>query len=289
MLKCVFVGRRGRFNQYVADWLSARTDLCHILWTDTNRNTWAWRWGWVRRALRTWGWIGTADRIVFRIYSHLSRETMAGWKRLHQDLLSRASPTSSAKDVAHTMVESLNAHGTKDLLRRLQPDIVFVQCVTQIIHDDILAIPRLGTFVYHEGLTPEYRGLHTIMWAIANGDDDKVGYTLLKANATVDGGDVYAQGATSLDPLSTPITYIGHWALFEGLNDVSQVLAALEEGTAQPIDTSARQNGYYSYLPYSGWRRILARRRERGLPAVIAEPRRRSHLATAGPRGASRL
>ncbi len=272
MLKCVFVGRRGPFNQYIADWLSGRTELCHILWTDTNRDTWTWRWAWLRRALRRWGWIGTADRIAFRIYMHLSGENTVGRQTLHRDIRSRGPLTSSAKDVPRTSVESLNTEETKILLRGIQPDIVFVQCVTQIIRDEILSIPRLGTFVYHEGLTPEYRGLHTILWAVANGDDDKVGYTLLRANATIDGGEVYAQGVTGLDPLSTPISYIGHWALFEGLHDVDSALQALEQGTARPLDTSIRRGACYSYFPYSAWRRLVRRRRERGVPEVITQP-----------------
>jgi hypothetical protein len=224
--------------------------------------------------------MGTADRIAFRIYIKLSVENKAGCRRFSQDMRSWAPLTGSAQHVAQTMVESLNAEETKDLLRRIQPDIVFVNCVTQIIRDEILRIPRLGTFVYHEGLTPEYRGLHAINWAISNGDDDKVGYTLLKADAKIDGGQVYAQGMTSLDPLSTPLGYIGHWTLYEGLDDVDKVLHALEEGTAQPLDTSTRHSGYYSYFTYSGWRRILRRRRERGVPDVIKVPGWHSTVAT---------
>ena len=276
MLKCVFVSRKGPFGQYVADWLTARTELCHIFWTDTSRFTWTWRRAWLRRALVRWGWMGTADRIAFRIYTLVSAEMKEGLRRLHQDMRSVAPLKSTAKEVAQTLVESLNAEETKVLLHSIQPDIMLVQCVSQIIRDDILSIPRLGTFVYHEALTPEYRGLHTILWAVANGDDGKVGYTFLKANAKIDGGeDFYAQGVTTLDPLSTPMSYIGHWALFEGLEDVGRVLDDLSEGNAQPLDTSTRQSGYYSYFPYSGWRRILGRRRGRGIPNVIREIRRR--------------
>ena len=139
---------------------------------------------------------------ISNLHPRVSRNER-GIATLHQDMRSVAPLKTTAKEVAQTLVESLNAEETKVLLHSIQPDLMLVQCVSQIIRDDILSIPRLGTFVYHQALTPEYRGLHTILWAVANGDDGKVGYTFLKANAKIDGGEVYAQGVTTLDAIDT--------------------------------------------------------------------------------------
>jgi methionyl-tRNA formyltransferase len=160
---------------------------------------------------------------------------------------------------------SVNTPEVLDYVRSCRPDVVFIVCISQFVKSELANIPRLGTFVYHEGVTPEYRGVHTPFWAIANGDDDKVGYTLLKISEVLDEGPVYAQGATHLHTLKAPLGYIGHGALVEGLEDVAQVFKGLNDGSAQPIDVTGRPNAYYSYFRYSQLKRIFARRREAGI------------------------
>ena len=167
---------------------------------------------------------------------------------------------------------NVNSTEVESFLKGHGPDIIFVNCISQLISPRICEIPKLGTFIYHEGLTPEYRGQHTVFWALANGDDDRIGYTLLRANKQLDGGEVYAQGRTRLEPLASPMGYTGHWALFEGLPDVAQVLSQLEENRIQPIDTTSRKDAYYSYFPYSQLQHIRRRRRERNLPISPKTP-----------------
>lgn len=266
MLKCIFIGRRNNFNQYFVDWLATQVDLQAVVWADRSRFSWSWRWRWLKRARKRWGLFGTADRILYRIVAlRRNGEKRCGWMRMAKDIRAAQPVPSCGDHVEQLFTHSVNTPEIEALAKRMQCDIIIANCVAQLISDRIVRIPRLGLYIYHEGLTPEYRGQHTVMWAVANGDDDKVGYTLLRANDRFDAGEVYAQGRTQLDPLATSLGYVGHWALFEGLHDVKRVIEELEAGTAKPIDTSGRKNGLYSYFPYSQMRRINRRRRQKGL------------------------
>jgi len=57
---------------------------------------------------------------------------------------------------------------------------------------NIYCRPRLGTFVFHDSLLPEYRGFSPTVWAIINGEDH-TGVTLFKITDEVDAGDIVDQ------------------------------------------------------------------------------------------------
>lgn len=59
--------------------------------------------------------------------------------------------------------------------------------------------PRLGTFVFHDSLLPEYRGFSPTVWAIINGEDH-TGVTLFEIADAVDSGDIVDQERVSIGP-----------------------------------------------------------------------------------------
>jgi methionyl-tRNA formyltransferase len=61
---------------------------------------------------------------------------------------------------------------------------------------------RLGAFVFHDSLLPEYRGFSPTVWAIANGEDH-TGVTLLEAAAEADQGDIVDQARVPIGPQET--------------------------------------------------------------------------------------
>lgn len=265
MLKCVFVARPTTFSTFLVDWLAQRTHLQAVVDADMDRETWAWRYRWFHRSRKRHGLLSSIDRALFRAWCLRSREINEGWHAMMDDIR-RACPVPPAQRVETLKVSSVNAPAVEALLARLQPDILIANCIAERMTPRIYSQPRCGTFIYHEGVTPEYRGVHSVFWALANGDDDKVGYTLLKANDEFDAGPVYAQGSIRIDPLSNPMGYIGHWALFEGLGDVERVLVDLEHGTASPMPPRVSTDGYFSYFPLTGLLRIRRRRAARKLP-----------------------
>ncbi len=63
----------------------------------------------------------------------------------------------------------------------------------ELLREEIRSIPRHGVFLWHEGFTPEYKGLYSPFWAAHNLDFDRIGYTLLRMNDEYDAGQVFAR------------------------------------------------------------------------------------------------
>lgn len=246
-------------------------DLRGIVWADANRSSWVWRRHWLRAQLKRQGALGVVDQILFRLIWMRNAEYVRGAARMRNELAARDPGSPVGKwPCAHLQCDALNDEVSRFAVS-LRPDLIFVNCLTSLLPDRLLELPPMGSFVLHEGLTPEYRGMHTSFWPVANGDFDKVGYTLLRANRRIDAGPVYAQGVTLFDPLRTSLGYLTHATLVEGLDDIAGVLRRLAAGTARPIDTSARATGYYGYFRFSAYRRILRRRRAAGIALNLGD------------------
>lgn len=77
-------------------------------------------------------------------------------------------------------------------IREINPDLIFVLGLSQIVPKHILEIPKIGCIGSHAALLPKNRGRHPVIWAIANGLK-KSGMTLLWLDEGVDSGDIWAQ------------------------------------------------------------------------------------------------
>lgn len=77
-------------------------------------------------------------------------------------------------------------------LRSRNPDIILVWSYPMILPASVLAVPRWGSLNLHMGLLPEYRGAHTLQWAIVNGEHE-TGVTLHYMDEGVDTGPMLAR------------------------------------------------------------------------------------------------
>jgi methionyl-tRNA formyltransferase len=82
---------------------------------------------------------------------------------------------------------------------RAEADLMLVVSWRYLIPPAIYRRPRLGTFVLHDSLLPEYRGFAPTLWAIANGEDH-TGATLFKVSNTIDSGDLVDQRRVPIGP-----------------------------------------------------------------------------------------
>ena len=163
--------------------------------------------------------------------------------------------------VPYYKFNNLNSPEAMKVLTDLQPDLVFASCVSQYFKKPYMEIPRLGTVLYHEGLTPEYKGLHTAFWARYNGEPDRIGYTLLQLDEKLDNGAPLAQGTGKLDSRYIPyVAYAGHKTLIDGLPDVEKALSALENGNHPTVKRETGPARLYSYPGLTDQCRIWLRR-----------------------------
>jgi methionyl-tRNA formyltransferase len=82
-----------------------------------------------------------------------------------------------------------NDPASVEALKQLQPDVLIV-LGTGILRESVLAIPSLYCLNIHGGAVPEYRGVYSDFWTLANNDPDAVGSTIFHIDPGVDTGSV---------------------------------------------------------------------------------------------------
>jgi len=86
-------------------------------------------------------------------------------------------------------------------------DLMFAVSWRYIIPSRVYRRARLGTFVFHDSMLPEYRGFSPTVWSMVNGEDH-TGVTLFEIAPGIDEGDIVAQKRVSIDPDDTIATLI---------------------------------------------------------------------------------
>lgn len=264
MLRCMFVGSRNRFTNLLVHWLSLHTDLRGVVWSSSAY--WSWslkgRAQFVRKRLRRGGLTKTCDEILYYLFIQRkflrSTENADGQAKLiglYTD--SYGSPHWQGDSL---QAESLNSADVIEFARERRPDLIMSMCVNDYFGRELREIPKLGCFLWHEGITPEYKGLYSPFWAIHNLEPQMLGYTVLRMNHRYDEGEVFLQGpALDVDPRSDNPAYIGHKAVLDSLPAVKELLRKLENGTARPFSTANRRPATYTYPGLTDGMRFAAR------------------------------
>ena len=84
----------------------------------------------------------------------------------------------------------------------LNADLCVMAFVTDIVPDEMIDAPKLGTIQYHPSLLPLHRGPSSINWAIMNGDT-KTGLTIFWPDRGLDTGPVLLQKEVEITPDDT--------------------------------------------------------------------------------------
>jgi methionyl-tRNA formyltransferase len=169
--------------------------------------------------------------------------------------------------VPRVFVSSPNSDEARGFLQALRPDVAIARCKV-ILKQEIFEIPRVGTFVMHPGICPEYRNAHGCFWALVNRDLERVGMTLLKVDAGIDTGPVYLHGTCAVDEVNDTHTVIQHRAVIENLDEIGRILTALCRGEQVPtINTAGRASatwGQPRLTEYLRWKRAARRAQAAG-------------------------
>jgi methionyl-tRNA formyltransferase len=104
--------------------------------------------------------------------------------------------------ISYHEVKHINDELSLSLIKSLKPDIMIVLGWSQILSDEVLTIPSIGTIGAHASLLPAYRGSAPINWALINGLD-RTGNTLMWLNPGVDTGDIVDQMSFEITPFDT--------------------------------------------------------------------------------------
>jgi len=87
-------------------------------------------------------------------------------------------------------------------LRQYHPDIIGLTAYGNILPENIINLPPLGTINVHGSLLPKYRGAAPIQWALINGETE-TGITIMQMDKGVDTGDILLQEKLPIGPEDT--------------------------------------------------------------------------------------
>lgn len=88
------------------------------------------------------------------------------------------------------------------MLRGLMPDLCVTAAFGQLLSQEILDIPPLGTVNVHSSLLPKHRGSAPINWSIMKGDAE-TGVTTMFTDKGMDTGDILLCERTPIGPRET--------------------------------------------------------------------------------------
>lgn len=214
----------------------------------------------IRREIRRVGLLRFADVVAMRLYQRLilARRDHAWMNRALAILHTRYG---APPPVAQMVVASVNDPAVDAFLRTLEPDLVLARC-KQLLKKKLIGIPRLGCFVLHPGICPEYRNAHGCFWAMAERDLGRVGMTLLKIDAGIDTGPVYGYYSYAFDERHESHVAIQYRVVLENLDPLAARFSEIAAGTAQPLDTQDRASSNWGQpwlTRYLRWRRAVAK------------------------------
>jgi len=225
----------------------------------------------VQREVGRVGYLRFLDVLSFRLYYRLFEAARdREWERAELERLCRIYPEPAA--VPELITHSPNSPEAEAFVRESGAEIVVARCKT-ILKESVFSIPRTGTFVMHPGVCPEYRNAHGCFWALAEGDRERVGMTLLKVDRGVDTGPVYGYYSYDFDELRESHVRVQHRVVLENLDALRSKLLEIYEGRAAPLDTKGRHSAVWG----QPWltRHLAIRRRARGTRARAEVPKRR--------------
>jgi methionyl-tRNA formyltransferase len=96
-------------------------------------------------------------------------------------------------DAALVETRDVNSLETLNVIRKLEPELIFVVGWSQLVHDPFIALASEGVFGMHPTLLPRHRGRAPIPWTILTGLA-RTGVTLFEiVEASADSGSIVGQ------------------------------------------------------------------------------------------------
>lgn len=119
-------------------------------------------------------------------------------------------------------VDSHNSDKTISVIQQKAPDIIVVNG-TSILRPRLLNSTKIPFINTHMGITPKYRGVHGMYWALANKDEENAGVTVHFIDKGVDTGNIILQAHTVASDEDNFATY-PYLQISEGVKILSEAI-----------------------------------------------------------------
>ncbi|MSQ26002.1 MAG: methionyl-tRNA formyltransferase [Dehalococcoidia bacterium] len=153
-------------------------------------------------------------------------------------------PAGGKPEPLRALAESkgLPVFGTADLRKAdvfaayaaLKPDLNVMAFVTDILRENVLTAPRLGTIQYHPSLLPRHRGASAMNWAIIQGDK-RTGLTVFWVDKGIDTGAVLLQKEVEITADDTLGTLYFNKLFAMGVEALEESVALVAAGRAPRV------------------------------------------------------
>ena len=121
-----------------------------------------------------------------------------------------------------------------DAYVKLQPDLVILAFVTDIIPEKLLTVPSLGTICYHPSILPRHRGASAINWALIQGDT-LTGLTIFWVDKGIDTGPILLQKEVEIGPEETTGSLYFNKLFPMGVDAMGKAVELIKKGKAPKI------------------------------------------------------
>jgi len=139
--------------------------------------------------------------------------------------------------------EDINHPVWVDRIRSLNPEILFSFYYRKLVKQDILDIPKAGSYNLHGSLLPKYRGRCPVNWVLVNGEQE-TGITLHEMTAKPDAGGIVGQRKVGIGYDDTAKTLFDK-LLAEVDPLMDSVLPSMLEGRIPLLAQDASLASYY--------------------------------------------
>jgi methionyl-tRNA formyltransferase len=243
----------------LARWLNSFSELVGIVIIQEPPSR---KWRRVRRELKRIGVLRFLDALAFRFYYRIfTADKDRRWER--QELREKSLIYGDiAPDTEMLKTPSPNSQEAETFIKSMNPDLVLARC-KQLLKESVFSIPAKGTLVMHPGICPEYRNAHGCFWALANGDLNKVGMTLLRIDKGVDTGPPFGYYSYPFDEAHESHIVMQHRVVLENLDALRSKFLEIFNGTAVPLNTSGRTSAAWGQpwlTKYLQWKSRAKRR-----------------------------
>ena len=136
-------------------------------------------------------------------------------------------------NVLHKQVDKINDKKNVELIRSLQPDLIFVMGWSQLLSDELIDIPKIGIIGSHPTELPKYRGRAPIPWTILKNLTQSA-LTFFWINPGTDEGPIENQKFFKIDQ-SDDASSIYKKIIDIGKNMILEDLELIESGELRKI------------------------------------------------------
>ncbi|GAA3984133.1 methionyl-tRNA formyltransferase [Comamonas faecalis] len=150
------------------------------------------------------------------------------------------------RSIPYNFIWKKNSKEIANWIRELNPELIVIFSMSQLLKDDILKIPRLGVINLHPSFLPSYRGANPDFWQYHDMEMNP-GVTVHYVNAGEDTGDIIFQdrvhiplGTKSPERLDKLIGELGVSLMLKAIDAIAQSNAPRTPQPAQSPTPRAR-------------------------------------------------